>query len=422
MLYKHFSNRIFNQDEEKNLLLSRNTKKNKQNSLLLPSHSSEYILNNRPATAKYIYNSKNSLKSRTNSALNSISTAKKPTSPTTLRSIITPGPSQIYKKLDMRDKIEKIIKEESKKIYFKQRINYGIHLSVEELRSRFMNPIPQNAYKRHLQRRIKEKLKLKSKTFFEHSKKEIKKSKKIDYNNHINNLISTNNKLIRNFGAFQTGKELNYNKKNFMLVNNYFEKSSKLNKRLYGSIRKKINEKKENPLDIESLYKKANSFSAKMTDKKYKTEKNIIIIKRENRLKEKSKVFDNIVIDELNSNLEKIRSVKDDTVSRNKINYVALTNKIFLSNLIKQMKIIYIKDPVMNILRGNNSKRIPDLRKEVSLYDEFEGLYNKYNDDITFSSYNKIKLYLPKFIKTKFKKTTNSKYGHFNDNYFGVPV
>jgi hypothetical protein len=421
MLYKHFSKRILKKDEEKNLLLSRN-KKNKQNSLLLPSHSTEYIFNNRPATAKYIYNSKNSLKSRTSSALNSISTAKKPTSPTTIRSILTPGPSKIYKKLDMRDKIEKIIKEESRKIYFKQRINYGIHLSVEELRSRFMNPIPQNAYKRHLQRRIKEKLKLKSKTFFEHSKKEIKKAKKIDYNSHINDLISTNNKLIRNFGTFSINNEVNYSKKNYMLVNNYFEKAYKLNKRLSASIKKQLNDKKENPKDIEALYKKANSFSTKMTDKIYKTEKNNFKLNRENKLKEKSKVFDNIVIDELNSNLEKIRSVKDDTVSRNKINYVALTNKIFLSNLIKQMKIIYIKDPVMNILRGNNSKRIPDLRKEVSLYDEFEGLKNKYNDDITFSSYNKIKLYLPKFIKTKFKKTTNSKYGHFNDNYFGVPV
>jgi hypothetical protein len=420
MLYKKFSNRILKKDEEKNLL-SRNTK-NKQNSLLLPSHSTEYIFNNRPATAKYIYNSKNSLKSRTNSALNSISTAKKPTSPTTMRSIMTPGPSQIYKKLDMRDKIEKIIKEESKKIYFKQRINYGIHLSVEELRSRFMNPIPQNAYKRHLQRRIKEKLKLKSKTFFEHSKKEIKKPKIIDYNSHTNNLISANHKLIRNFGTFSTNNQLNYSKKNYMLVNNYFERAEKLNKRISESITKHINEKKENPIDIDTFYKKANSFSAKMTDKKYRTEKINFVIKRENKLKEKSKVFDNIVIDELNSNLEKIRSVKDDTVSRNKINYVALTNKIFLSNLIKQMKIIYIKDPVMNILRGNNSKRIPDLRKEVSLYDEFEGLYNKYNDDITFSSYNKIKLYLPKFIKTKFKKKTNSKYGHFADNYFGIPV
>ena len=66
MLYKKFSNRILKKDEEKNLL-SRNTK-NKQNSLLLPSHSTEYIFNNRPATPKYIYNCQNSLNSRANSA------------------------------------------------------------------------------------------------------------------------------------------------------------------------------------------------------------------------------------------------------------------------------------------------------------------------------------------------------------------
>ena len=136
-----------------------------------------------------------------------------------------------------------------------------------------------------------------------------------------------------------------------------------------------------------------------------------------NKLKEKSIIFDNIITDEFNTNLEKIRSIKDDTISRNKINYVALTNKILLTNLIKQMRIIYMKDPAMNILRGNKTNTISDLRKEISLFDQFEGLYNKYNDDITFSRYNKIKLALTKFIKSKFKKETN-----FHDNYFGLPV
>ena len=161
---------------------------------------------------------------------------------------------------------------------------------------------------------------------------------------------------------------------------------------------------------------------SKLSDKKFNKFKARLNIRKKNQLKEKSRVFDNIIIDELNSNLDKIKCIKNETLSRNKINYVALTNKIFQSNLINQMNAIYIKDPSMNILRGNEIKKIADINSEVSLLDEFEGLFNKYNDDITFSRYNRIKLSVPKFIKTKFKKETNRKYGHINDNYFGMPV
>ena len=114
--------------------------------------------------------------------------------------------------------------------------------------------------------------------------------------------------------------------------------------------------------------------------------------------------------------------MNDDTHNKHQINYVALTNKIYLSNLIKQMRLIYIRDPAMNILRGNKTKRISELLKEIPIFDEFEELYNVNDTDITISRYNKIKLTLPKFIKTKFKKSTNIKYGHIIDNYFGIPV
>ena len=411
MLYMNLTNNLTKKSEDNNKIFNKSRRK-KKNSLILPSHSTNYLLINRPNTAKFIYDKKSIIKPRVNSAFNSISITKKPTTPTTVGSVLSPAQSQIYKKLDINDKIEKIIKEESKKIYFKQRITYGYHLSVEELRSRFMNPIPQNAYKRQLKRRIKEKLKLKAKNFFERTKKE-KSDDKLFYHkipNQFNNLIK-NQKLIRNFTPFSKGKEINY--KN--LVNDYLEKVAKINRKRSSILREPIREYKEKMgLDLDNIIQKTNS--SKMTNKRFKSEKKHIRIRNINKLKEKARVFDNIIIDELNSNLEKIKTVENDTVSRNKINYVALTNKIFLTNLIKQMKIIYIKDPPMNVLRGNTSKKIMDLKKEVSLYDEFEALYNKYNDDITFSRYNKIKLTLPKFIKTKFKN--NLKF----DSYFGIPV
>ena len=405
------TNNLTKKSEDNNKIFNKK-RRNKKNSLILPSHSTNYLLSNRPNTAKFIYDKKSIIKPRVNSAFNSISITKKPTTSTTVRSVLSPAQSQIYKKLDINDKIEKIIKEESKKIYFKQRITYGYHLSVEELRSRFMNPIPQHAYKRQLKRRIKEKIKLKAKSFFERTKKEKSDDKLFYYKipNQFTNPIK-NEKLIRNFTPFSKGKEINY--KN--LVNYYLEKSDKINKKRNSILREPIREFKEKiGLDLDNIIQRTNS--SKMTNKRFKNAKKQIRIKNLNKLKEKSRVFDNIVIDELNSNLEKIKTVEDDIVSRNKINYVALTNKILLTNLIKQMKIIYIKDPPMNVLRGNTSKKIMDLKKEVSLYDEFEALYNKYNDDITFSRYNKIKLTLPKFIKTKFKK--NLKF----DSYFGIPV
>ena len=424
MLYKHLTNRL-NKKDEKNYLFSNiiSRNRNKYNSLLL-SYSNDHNFNSRPSTAKYINKRKNTKKSRINSAYPSFSLTKKPTSPTTVRSNLSPSPSQIYKRLEMSDKIEKIVKEQSKKIFFKKRINYGLHLTVEELRNRFMNPIPQNTYKRNLERKIKEKLKQRSKSFFERSKKDIKKrdnNKILDINNNIDNLIKSNSRLIRNFGSFSFGNELRHSRRNLSIVNDYFEKAAKLNKRLSIIKANKFNEDTEN-IDIGNILKKQKSWS-KMNDKKYEITKKDILKRKKKKLKEKSKVFDNIVIDEINSNLEKIKSIKDSTTNRNKINYAALSNQIFISNLIRQMKIIYIKDPAMNILRGKNLKKISDLRKEVSLYDEFEGLYNnKYNEDITFSRFNKIKLTLPKFIKTKYKKSTNLKYGQINDNYFGIPV
>ena len=166
MLFKSLSGSL-NKNDEKNFLFSDISSRNKYNSLLLSSNSNDYNFNGRPNTGKYFNKRNITKKFRANSAFNSFSLAKKQTSSTSRKSILTPSPSssKIYKRLDMSDKIKKIVKEESRKIFFKQRINYGLHLTVEELRSRFRSPIPQNTYKRNLKRKIKEKLKKKIKSF-----------------------------------------------------------------------------------------------------------------------------------------------------------------------------------------------------------------------------------------------------------------
>ena len=413
MLYRDLTNNLIKQNLNNNLFLYKN-KRNKQNSLLIPTHIKEYQAKERPNTAKFLYNPRKSIKSYRSTYYNN-SFSKKPTSPTTIRTIQSPSTSQIYMNLGQRDIIEKIIKEQSKKIYFNKRINYSQQLSAEELKSRFINSIPQNTYKRDLKRKMKEKLKEKPKSF----KKEIKRIKKLDFNSNSINLIKANKKLIRNVGAISTGREMVYCKKNLNIVNNYFNKAAKQKARISMIMTNKFEFKNKEIFKGFNFdkSKKNISFIERINDKNYKKIKKKLLLRMKNKLKEKSIIFDNIITDEFNTNLEKIRSIKDDTISRNKINYVALTNKILLTNLIKQMRIIYMKDPAMNILRGNKTNTISDLRKEISLFDQFEGLYNKYNDDITFTRYNKIKLALTKFIKFIFKKETN-----FHDNYFGLPV
>ena len=127
--------------------------------------------------------------------------------------------------------------------------------------------------------------------------------------------------------------------------------------------------------------------------------------------------------DEFYSNSQKSHYIKQDKFGRNKVNYKALSNKILISNLIKQMKVIYLRDPTLNLLRGNQTKKIEDLQKEDSLYDEDKELYNQNNNDIlSFSKHNKKWLILPGFVKTKFKRKTNMKFGEISDNYFGIPV
>ena len=421
MIYKRLSSSKYKEDENIDILLNKKSRKKPENLLLL-SHSHELRTNDRPNTAKYFYPRNTIIKSHTNSIFNSISLTKKPTSPTTVRSIRTPAPNQIFMRLDQRDQIEKIIKEESRKIYFKQRINYGQHLSVEEFRSRFMNPIPQNAYKRHLQRRIKEKLKTKS--FFKPIKNMKKPQKTIDSFNKINtNIIDTKRKLIRNFSSFSSEREIKTSKKNTDFISDFFEKAEKEKKKLTKGMIKQINVNKKGKFFMEfSRNNGRRKVTKKYDEIEFNKFKNKLLFKKNNKLREKARVFDTVIIDELNSNLEKIKSMNDDTHNKNQINYVALTNKIYLSNLIKQMRLIYIKDPAMNILRGNNTKKISELQKEIPLFDEFEELYNLNDTDITISRYNKIKLSLPKFIKTRFKKSTNFKYGHIIDNYFGIPV
>ena len=429
MLYKCLANQKIEEDEKRNSIFYRNLQKKQNNLLLIPHRSSHLIqFRNRPSTAKNFNNTYNSVDYSNSFFSFSFSQMRnKPTTPTTACSNGPPAKGKIFTKLERRKEIEKIIREESKKIYFKQRINYGQHLSVEEFRSRFKNRIPQNIHKKNLKRRLDEKLK--AKTFLKTIKNMKNLDKTVDTNDNSiemnRGIINTNKKLIRNYSAFLSEKEreIEISKKNLILVNEYFQKAEKEKKNITKEMIKQFDSNKKEKHFFEfSRNIRHKKITKKINELEFNKYRKIFSFQYSKKLKENAKIFDTIIIDELNSNLEKIQSFKDDTHHINQINYVALSNKIFLSNLIKQMRFIYIRDPTMVILRGKATKKITDLKKETPIYLEFEKLYNQDDTNVVFSRYNKIKLALPKFIRTRFKKSTNSKYGNNIDNYFGIPV
>lgn len=406
-----------------------NRRSNKGRSLLLRNYSQDFLTNDNSISLKNYPSPRNSIanKSLTRSLFNSPSISKNQH----LSNFFLLSPQKIYMKLEERDKIEKIIKEEAKKIYFKQRINFGQNLSVEEFKTRLANKAPQNAYKRELERKIKEKIKLKNKLVSHFPIKKnlnnINTEKKIDINQKINNIIKVNQKLFRNFTLYQDEKDGEQSKKNMSLVKEFIEKNKEAKTKLSIEMSKQFDTNKKElfmELDSEKIFKNdAKKFKKYMDEKNFRNYRRKQFIKLKKYFEEKSKVFDIILDDEFYSNSQKSHYIKQDRFGRNKVNYKALSNKILISNLIKQMNVIYLRDPSLNLLRGNQTKKIEDLQKEVSLYDEDKELYNKNNNDIlSFSKHNKKWLILPGFVKTKFKRKTNMKFGEISDNYFGIPV
>ena len=230
MLYKRLSNIIISN----NINNISKRRSNKRKSLLLRNYSQDFLTNDNSKSFKNYQSPRNSKanKSLTRSIFNSLSISKN--QPLSHFYFLTP--QKIYMKLEERDKIEKIIKEEANKIYFKQRINFGQNLSVDEFRTRLANKAPQNSYKRELARKIKEKINLKNKIVSHLPNKKnlnnINTEKQIDLNQKINNIIKVNQQLFRNFTLYRGEKDGEQSKKNMSLVKEFMEKNNQAKTKL----------------------------------------------------------------------------------------------------------------------------------------------------------------------------------------------
>ena len=324
--------------------------------------------------------------------------------------------ARIYLKLEEKDEIEKIINEEEKKRYFNQEFHLNKNINREELKRRIGKKIP----------------------FNEISNKKLKNSRNSILNNHrpkttikaiknngatkSRNIISINRILLQNFKS-QGESEIERSKKNLEMVNDFLRKMDEEKMHKFNEMEKQFQKNKTFDKDSneskEDLIKEKNNKieSLKLKESDFIKFKKKQIIKENQYLKQKSRIFDNILkYDFSNYYPPKIEDSKHQAV-----NYRLLSRTILMRNLMKQMKVAVYKDETLNVLRGFQSLKIANLNNDKFKLDS-QDIYTNQNDNMFFFWNNMRHKPVPHFLKVKFSKKTTRKFGEINGSYFGLPV
>ena len=141
------------------------------------------------------------------------------------------------------------------------------------------------------------------------------------------------------------------------------------------------------------------------------------MIKDNKYLKQKSRIFDNI----LRYDFRNYYAPKNEDSKHQAVNYRLLSRTILMRNLMKQMKIAVYKDETLNVLRGFQSLKIANLSNDKYNLDS-QDIYTNQNDNLFFFGNNMRHKPIPHFLKVKFSKKTSRKFGEINGSYFGLPV
>ena len=324
--------------------------------------------------------------------------------------------ARIYLKLEEKDEIEKIINEEEKKRYFNQEFHLNKNINREELKRRIGKKIP----------------------FNEISNKKLKNSRNSILNNHrpkttikaiknngatkSRNIISINRILLQNFKS-QGESEIERSKKNLEMVNDFLRKMDEEKMHKFNEMEKQFQKNKTFDKDSneskEDLIKEKNNKieNLKLKESDFIKFKKKQIIKENQYLKQKSRIFDNILkYDFSNYYPPKIEDSKHQAV-----NYRLLSRTILMRNLMKQMKVAVYKDETLNVLRGFQSLKIANLNNDKFKLDN-QDIYTNQNDNMFFFWNNMRHKPVPHFLKVKFSKKTTRKFGEINGSYFGLPV
>ena len=324
--------------------------------------------------------------------------------------------ARIYLKLEEKDEIEKIINEEEKKRYFNQEFHLNKNINREELKRRIGKKIP----------------------FNEISNKKLKNSRNSILNNHrpktsiktlkkngaakSRNIININRILLQNFRS-QGESEIKLSKKNLEMVNDFLKKMDEEKMHKFNEMEKKFQKNKtfdkEQSESKEVLNKdKNNKFETlKLKESDYIKFKKKQMIKENEYLKQKSRIFDNI----LKYDFGNYYPPKNEDSKHQAVNYRLLSRTILMRNLMKQMKVAVYKDETLNVLRGFQSLKIANLNNDKFKLDN-QDIYTNQNDNMFFFWNNMRHKPVPHFLKVKFSKKTTRKFGEINGSYFGLPV
>ena len=321
--------------------------------------------------------------------------------------------AKIYLRLEQKEEIEKIIKEEEKKRFFNQEFHLNKNINREELKRRIGNKIPFNKISNKI---IKNRMSIKSNdqkimsTSLSNKKYNFRKSRNIEP------------KIFLNFKS-QDDNDIENSKKNYDMVNDFLNKMDEEKILKFNEMEKKFMKNKS----FEDKMRKSNKFDNKNNDKKKENlklkESDFIkfkrrqMIKEKKHLKQKSTVFDNIIKYDFNN----LYPLKNEETKYQIVNYRLLSRTILMRNLLKQMKIAVFKDENLNVLRGFQSLKIADLDNEKFNLNS-QDKYTNQNDNMFYLGYNVKNKPVPNFLKVKFNMKTTKKFGEISSSYFGLPV
>ena len=324
--------------------------------------------------------------------------------------------ARIYLTLDIKDEIEKIINEEEKKRYFNQEFHLNKNINREELKKRIVKKVP---FSEISQKKLKRKFSIIKK---ERPKTTFKQKKQTGFNI-SRNLISVNKMLLRGFGS-KGENEIEMSKKNLDKVNDFLKKMDEEKMRKYNEmeqmfIKKNSFEKGSSLVDDGLIPNGKKNKNIKTEDFKLKQSdfikfKKKQMIKENLYLKQKSRIFDNILQYDF-------KDYYPEEVKHQAVNYRLLGRTILMRNLMKQMKITVYKDETLNVLRGFQSLKIADLSSGKYKLDS-KDIYTNQNENIFFFGNNLRNKPIPHFLKVKFSKKTSRKFGEIIGSYFGLPV
>ena len=324
--------------------------------------------------------------------------------------------ARIYLTLDIKDEIEKIINEEEKKRYFNQEFHLNKNINREELKKRIVKKVP---FSEISQKKLKRKFSIIKK---ERPKTTFKPKKQSGFNI-SRNLINVNKLLLRGFGS-KGENEIEMSKKNLDKVNDFLKKMDEEKIRKYNEmeqmfIKKNSFEKGSSLVDDGLIPNGKKNKNIKTEDFKLKQSdfikfKKKQMIKENLYLKQKSRIFDNILQYDF-------KDYYPEEVKHQAVNYRLLGRTILMRNLMKQMKVTVYKDETLNVLRGFQSLKIADLSSGKYKLDS-KDIYTNQNENIFFFGNNMRNKPIPHFLKVKFSKKTSRKFGEIIGSYFGLPV